>query len=89
MTCMKACLGWNHWSRRTPRGMAAMRYLWSVNGFRAEGGRGREEGREGGKEGEREGEKERGRKRGRERGREGVSVSKWARYMWENEESVW
>ena len=46
MTCMKACLGWNHWSSRIPLGTAAIRYLWSVNGLRARGGRERERERE-------------------------------------------
>ena len=61
MTCMKACLGWNHWSSRIPLGTAAIRYLWSVNGFRARGGKQRERDRERERErGEKEIERERG-----------------------------
>ena len=80
MTCMKACLGWNHCSSRIPRGMAAIRYRWSENGLRAgrEGWRrgegwGREGGggRERGERGERREEREGGRDGGREKGGQG------------------
>ena len=49
---MKACLGWNHCSSRIPRGMTAIKYLWSENGLRAREERERE--REGGREGGRD-----------------------------------
>ena len=61
ITCMKACLGWNHCSSKIPFGVAAIRYLWSENGLRAERGTREKE------------ERRRQRRKERDRGRDRVN----------------